>query len=114
MSEQKPLTMSAERLAYLREFSTYGNETLHELVAELDATRAAHAETLERLAQAQRDTERLEEIERRGLTLERRRGIGSSVDPWMVRASAHKALTYWTGKTARIAIDAARGIPQGV
>lgn len=92
----------------------------HPAVARLesyDELRAAHAETRGQLAQAQRDTERLDEVEIRGLTVENRAGVGKSVDPWMVREATglHKSLTYWTRKTAREAIDAAlRAKPEGV
>jgi len=50
-----PLTMSAEREAQIRfdRNPHHLNEHIDTLLAELDATRAAHAETREQLAQAQ-------------------------------------------------------------
>jgi len=55
------------------------------------------------------DERRWNAVELRGLTIESRRSVSPSVDPWMVRESTdtHKAMTYWTGKTAREALDAA-------
>lgn len=76
------------------------------LVRQLIArVRAQEAE----LVELRKDRERLDEIQRRGLSLDHRGGVSKSVDPWMVReaTSLHKAVTYWTGKTVREAIDAA-------